>query len=534
MNIAFVPWEQKQLGDKLFEINGLYNRDNCMMIYKQMWDYVYNNGGILHTIDMFPTLREVDCIVFFTYNEYWYNKVLQEKAESKAVYVAFEPPVVERRHTKQGLKKLGKKFNTVFTWDDDLLNNINKKFMYPYYFEKKWGGMDASGKKLLVNISGNKTSKHKKELYSEREKVIRYFEKNDNFEIYGPGWESKNYKNYKGLADSKADVYHKFKFALCLENMKDVKGYITEKILDCFSFGIVPIYQGASNIDEYIPRDCYIDYSKFSSVQDLEKFLLDMPDSVYKGYIDNIQKFLESDKVKPFQATTFIDTITEDVRNGFSQGKNFECPIIVKTAFRIKYIVKSFFSKIIGKLRNIITKRRGKYELKRAGIEIGKNSVVDSNTHIAGYAYIGKNCTVTKALIGRYVSIGDNCSIGPGEHDLSCVSTSQYIYDEIDWYDKLTEKSVIIGNDVWIGVDSIIRRGVKIGNGAVIGANSFVNEDVPEFAVVAGNPARIIKYRFDEKMRKKISESGWWNEEPAKAKEIIRKLEEINHENIGS
>ena len=61
-----------------------------------------------------------------------------------------------------------------------------------------------------------------------------------------------------------------------------------------------------------------------------------------------------------------------------------------------------------------------------------------------------------------------------------------------------------------------------------------MNEDVPEFAVVAGNPARIIKYRFDEKMRKKISESGWWNEEPAKAKEIIRKLEEINHENIGS
>ena len=82
----------------------------------------------------------------------------------------------------------------------------------------------------------------------------------------------------------------------------------------------------------------------------------------------------------------------------------------------------------------------------------------------------------------------------------------------------------VIGNDVWIGVDSIIRRGVKIGNGAVVGANSFVNHDVPDFAIVAGNPARLIRYRFDEEMQAEISASKWWEKDLPEAKEIIKKL----------
>ena len=81
-----------------------------------------------------------------------------------------------------------------------------------------------------------------------------------------------------------------------------------------------------------------------------------------------------------------------------------------------------------------------------------------------------------------------------------------------------------IGNDVWIGVNAVIKRGVKVGNGAVIGANSFVNKDVPDFAIVAGTPARIIKYRFEEEKRNKISVTNWWNKDLDEAKEIIKDL----------
>lgn len=159
-----------------------------------------------------------------------------------------------------------------------------------------------------------------------------------------------------------------------------------------------------------------------------------------------------------------------------------------------------------------------------ANVMVGRDCEIDKQTIIGEYTYIGKNCNITKTTIGRYVSIGNNCSIGPGEHDFSLASTSKKIYDSPDWYEKLTEKELTIGNDVWIGADSIIRRGIKVGDGAVIGANSFVNKDIPPFAVVAGNPAKIIKYRFDEDKQKALADSKWWDYEPQKAKEIIKGL----------
>lgn len=157
-------------------------------------------------------------------------------------------------------------------------------------------------------------------------------------------------------------------------------------------------------------------------------------------------------------------------------------------------------------------------------VEIGKDCEIDSNTVIGEYTCIGRNCNITKATIGRYVSIGNNCSIGPGEHDYTLESTSNMLYEYSDWYERLTVKPLNIGNDVWIGADSIIRRGVTIGNGAVVGANSFVNKDVPPFAVVAGNPAEIIKYRFNENKQRALSESKWWDYEPQRARGIIENL----------
>lgn len=148
---------------------------------------------------------------------------------------------------------------------------------------------------------------------------------------------------------------------------------------------------------------------------------------------------------------------------------------------------------------------------------------------IGNYTYVGRNCSITKASIGRYVSIGNNVSIGPGEHQLDRISTSSYLYEsDVDWYDELTNKSVIIKNDVWIGTDSIIKRGVTVGNGAVIGANSFVNKDVPDFAVVAGNPARVIKYRLNENIRKAILKEEWWNLPLDEAKKAIKVIEKMS------
>lgn len=181
-------------------------------------------------------------------------------------------------------------------------------------------------------------------------------------------------------------------------------------------------------------------------------------------------------------------------------------------------------------VQKIIDKLRGKpvrfYAIDKK-IKVGKGSEVDSESIIGDYTCLMEYVQVTKAKIGRYCSIADFVTIGAGEHDLEEISTSGYLATNSSTYNDLTKNPCEIGDDVWIGVSSIIRRGVKIGVGAVVGANSFVNKDVPPFAVVAGCPARIIKYRFNEETRQKILESKYWEYEPEKARKIISELTEF-------
>lgn len=178
-------------------------------------------------------------------------------------------------------------------------------------------------------------------------------------------------------------------------------------------------------------------------------------------------------------------------------------------------------------LQKIIDKFRGKpvrfFAIDKK-IKVSKSADIDNNTVLGDYTYIGNNTTITRAVIGRYCSIGNNVTIGPGEHNFEEISTSGHLSISTADYKGLTKADCIIGNDVWIGVDAIIRRGVKIGNGAIIGANSFVNKDVPDFAVVAGSPAKIIKMRFDEEKIQKINDSKYWEYEPKKAKEILKTI----------
>lgn len=119
--------------------------------------------------------------------------------------------------------------------------------------------------------------------------------------------------------------------------------------------------------------------------------------------------------------------------------------------------------------------------------------------------------------VGRYTSIASGLHILGARHFTDWISTSPLFYDDgyHDHEGDLTNRSrkrrrVIIGNDVWIGSNVTMKAEVQIGDGAVVAANSVVTKDVPEFAIVGGNPARVIRTRFSDDIQKTIRELRWW------------------------
>jgi virginiamycin A acetyltransferase len=130
---------------------------------------------------------------------------------------------------------------------------------------------------------------------------------------------------------------------------------------------------------------------------------------------------------------------------------------------------------------------------------------------------IGKFCAISHGVI----LIPNNGHIPPLEYREYRVSNYPIAsLSKQGWLQKyaLTEKRnfVIIGNDVWIGANAIILPGVTIGDGAIVGAGAIVTHDVPPYAIVAGVPAEILKYRYTEDQIKKLLKIAWWNWSPEK------------------
>ena len=136
-----------------------------------------------------------------------------------------------------------------------------------------------------------------------------------------------------------------------------------------------------------------------------------------------------------------------------------------------------------------------------------------------------KRKDVDKLIIGKYCSIGSGAIFimaGNQGHRTDWVSTFPFFYqanifkESKNPYEKAGD--TIIGNDVWIGSEAMIMSGVTIGSGAIISARAVVSKDVPSYAIVGGNPAQIIKYRFSEEKIEKLLNLKWWdwNEEKIK------------------
>ena len=150
-------------------------------------------------------------------------------------------------------------------------------------------------------------------------------------------------------------------------------------------------------------------------------------------------------------------------------------------------------------------------------VRIDRNNLVQ-NSVVNRMTYTGAFTVIQSSRIGSFCSISWGVTVGGGEHDYKKITTHDFLYNSRyglenfyeHSYDRYSQ-SCNIGNDVWIGANSTILRGLTIANGAVIGANSVVTHDVPDYAIVAGNPAKIIKFRFQKKTIQRLLRLKWWD-----------------------
>ncbi|HSW87011.1 MAG TPA: glycosyltransferase family 10 [Rhabdochlamydiaceae bacterium] len=256
--------------------------------------------------------KEVRAFVFWNIPPYIKKLDLSELPKEKLVLFMWESPAVEPHLYQRRYQKF---FSKIYTWDDDLVDN--KKFFKLFY--PVLNPMDKNipkfeNKKLCTMLMAKNQSKHPDQLYTEREQAIAFFEHvhDGDFEFFGKGWESQGYKTFRGYAHDKIEVLKNYRFSICYENMAG-KGYISEKIFDSFAAGNIPIYLGATNIEEYIPKHCFIDRRDFSSYEELYDFMKHMSKKEYEAYLKNIEHFLRSDAAQLFSRKNFIRTFQEAV-----------------------------------------------------------------------------------------------------------------------------------------------------------------------------------------------------------------------------
>lgn len=321
-----------QLNNIIFQLDHQTNRDNCYYPYWLLKKKLLEFGVEINTADI-----NVGKDVAFELHQ----DVQKSRSKVPSYVMLLESPVI--RPDDQCNNQLAK-YRKVFTWDDNLVDGQRHiKFNTPnsplvVSSNRGWHGRDH----FCCMIAGNKAPLRPSalELYSERLKAILWFEQNapQDFDLFGTGWDRPAarqgllgkvlarlqrqlfyrtgkvcFPSYRGKVGSKLETMQRYRFSICYENVRDIPGYITEKIFDSFLAGCVPVYWGASNIGIHIPDTCFIDRRKYANYEDLYQFMRSMTELDYIGYQEQIAAFLTSEQVRPFSAEFFADTICSTI-----------------------------------------------------------------------------------------------------------------------------------------------------------------------------------------------------------------------------
>jgi hypothetical protein len=227
-----------------------------------------------------------------------------------------------------------------FTWDGGLLDDPRAvRLLYPNRFETgPWNGPEHRPL-FCVLVASNKALAvvDPRDQYQARVRLLDWYERHApaDFHLYGRGWDqpaarpgrwgrirnqlrkvlarflpaASPYATWRGPVDDKIELLTRARFCLAHENCRDLQGYVTEKLFDCFRAGCVPVYVGPQEITELVPAGCFVDGRAFATPAELHAFLRGIDDATYRGYQACIRAFLLSAQARLFSQEHFTDVI---------------------------------------------------------------------------------------------------------------------------------------------------------------------------------------------------------------------------------
>lgn len=291
------------------------------------------------TLDMKP-LDWFDKVYFLDYptkvNKY-FRELLKRKHPSINLYLS-EPPIIRPDQYKP---KTHEPFHKIITWKQDLAKRGGKYQLY--HIPNKWrldsfSPVPFEKRKLCVLINSFMCSTTKNELYSERVRAIRWFEQNapTDFDLMGTEWDKPLFSGQLAVMNlplrffyrrigvlkkmkvnrfpsfigpnrkSKHHTLHDYRFCVAYENSIE-PDYISEKIWDSFFAGCIPIYMGAPNIGDVVPKNTFIDKRDFKGYAEIYKYIKGMSEKEYNDYLSAIDSFLRSPTVYPFSSEGYVE-----------------------------------------------------------------------------------------------------------------------------------------------------------------------------------------------------------------------------------
>jgi len=339
------------LRNQLFARDKAYNGDDWLQIWRAVKEECKKNDINFNTVDYADYNNPADTDVYITlghrdwlYNYYQHFRnpdypIINPKKFKKRILIQFEPPLVNpKAFTKidQLRKVYDKMIYSVKTGSRHCQYVLHPK-TYDDIIPKLWEKKD---RKFLCMVNINKKPKRlkfqrlyfgllkpfplQKEIISDRLEIIKFFSNTGDMDLYGIGWDKRppfpfwGYKKYatkiwKGPVESKFETIANYTFTIATEH-GIAPGFVGEAMIDCLAVGTIPIYLGAPDITEFVPKNCFIDMRDFKNYEELRQYLKDLSAEEIEQYRQNGKNFLRSAKYDPFRKQKFAELIVKLIK----------------------------------------------------------------------------------------------------------------------------------------------------------------------------------------------------------------------------